>query len=293
MDDHSTIRGPAACAAARRAFTLIELLVVIAIIAVLVGILLPVLGKARGQAKFTRELMASKQLALAYFAYANDYRGNTMPGYIGVVGLPVYDSTGALITPDEARHRYTWRLASYIDHRVMGSVLVNEQAEALADTTQTMWAYTVSVFPSFGMNQHYVGGTFYGTSGNWIPRHSLYLSRIDHAVQPSRLIVFGTARVDGMTAEEKTHGNYYINAPQGPGGSGTGAPVLAYAWSASKYDDYGSSNSWGNVNARWPGNSAVISHLDGHGSAEQIEDLRDMTRWSNTAARLGDPNWHP
>lgn len=59
----------------RTGFTLVELLVVIGIIAVLLGILLPSLGKARKQAQAMRCNANLKQLAMAFHMYANDYKG--------------------------------------------------------------------------------------------------------------------------------------------------------------------------------------------------------------------------
>ena len=56
------------------AFTLIELLVVIAIIALLIGILLPALGRARDTARVAKCLSDQRQMALAFTTYANDHR---------------------------------------------------------------------------------------------------------------------------------------------------------------------------------------------------------------------------
>jgi prepilin-type processing-associated H-X9-DG protein/prepilin-type N-terminal cleavage/methylation domain-containing protein len=87
----------------RRAFTLVELLVVIGIIALLIGILLPVLSKAREAGNAVKCASNLRQIGAGWMLYANANKGASLPGRmpnLGSVTANLYDvGNGVVFRP--------------------------------------------------------------------------------------------------------------------------------------------------------------------------------------------------
>jgi prepilin-type N-terminal cleavage/methylation domain-containing protein/prepilin-type processing-associated H-X9-DG protein len=126
----------------QRGFTLIELLVVIAIIALLIGVLLPALGKARDAGRFTQCLSNMRQFAQATNMYALDNKDRVWPDVLrnpngtvipapGGTGVGGYTAWARL--PDETRpgfvkHGLLYQYVSNVDK--VGECPANKRARS-------------------------------------------------------------------------------------------------------------------------------------------------------------------
>lgn len=273
-----------------RAFTLVEVLVVIAIVGLLAAITLPVLARSRDAARTARDQKAGVQLITAYHLYANDHRGSLMPGYATSAMTSAGSDAGKLIVADDAgsriygvtARRYPWRIAPYLDYNFLGlyDPAILERYKARAD-----FQYVVSLSPAMGINADYVGGK--GEPGLAFNPAALaqygrfYITRADEARAADKLIVFATSR--GVDPDGGTMPGYHeiaapaLTVPRWTGGS---------AWTPDE-----SPEAFGHLDlraGRGPSARAATTMIDGHGELLGLDDLRDMRRWANGAAR---PDW--
>lgn len=252
-------------------FTLVEMLVTITIIAVVGTIGMTGFSKARQHARSMTELNAARNLAAGYLGYAAENNGKIMAGYESspqnVVNLQGKAVSGV------AAERYPWRLSPYVPS-VKGIMLFNGNEKFLDRGDSD---YMVSVGPNLGVNANFMGGHWGGSSlispGGRLGK--AYLGTLAEADDPSRLVVFASAR-----GRETSDGYFEVRPPNATG----------RVWTSAKFTEEGAPDSHGFVDFRW-GGKAVCAMLGGNVEMLTEPQLRDMRRWSHLAVRADDPNY--
>lgn len=253
----------------RSGFTLVEILVTISIIAVLASITLTLAKNGKNAANKAAEIIAAKNLIALYQTVASDSNGKYLTGYDRTVSeVQLSDRT---VVGGPTANRYPYRLASGVDFPVASVALLGGNKKQIDITS----SYTISLFPTFGMNYYFLGGDIQVDGSVSYGNECMQTS----SQGTGQIIAFASA--GSLNPDRSITEGYNILTPP---------RLTGVMWQTTQWTSKSDPSRYGHLHARH-GNKAVVAFLDGSTQLLAIEDLRDMRLWSHRAAANNHPDY--